>query len=72
MQHGWAAANLDPEAADRALGEWFGSARIEQYPIEIRPHTWLVLGGRGAGKTRTGAEWVNGLVRGLSPFADLR
>ncbi|MGB3899880.1 MAG: terminase family protein [Mesorhizobium sp.] len=35
----------------------------------IMPDTWLVLGGRGAGKTRLGAEWVNGLVRGLAPFS---
>jgi len=34
------------------------------------PATWLVIGGRGAGKTRLGAEWVNSLVRGFSPFAD--
>ncbi|SON54876.1 hypothetical protein HDIA_1335 [Hartmannibacter diazotrophicus] len=30
---------------------------------------WLVLGGRGAGKTRTGAEWVRGVVGGRPPFA---
>ena len=34
--------------------------------------TWLVLGGRGAGKTRLGAEWVRALVGGLSPYADHR
>lgn len=59
----------------RALGEWVGSARIQQYPLDpdvLLPATWLLLGGRGAGKTRTGAEWVNGLVRGLSPFSRLR
>src|SRR4051812_5115214 len=28
--------------------------------------TWLVLGGRGAGKTRAGAEWVQGLAAGFS------
>jgi phage terminase large subunit-like protein len=28
-----------------------------------------VTGGRGSGKTRLGAEWVNALVRGLPPFA---
>ncbi|WP_244621738.1 DNA-packaging protein [Neomesorhizobium albiziae] len=33
------------------------------------PAIWLVTGGRGAGKTRLGAEWVNALVRGLPPFA---
>ena len=26
--------------------------------------TWLFLGGRGAGKTRTGAEWLTGIVHG--------
>ncbi|MFH2015997.1 MAG: terminase family protein [Pseudomonadota bacterium] len=33
------------------------------------PETWLVVGGRGAGKTLLGAEWVNGLARGFSPFS---
>ena len=28
-----------------------------------------MLGGRGSGKTRLGAEWVHALVRGLPPFA---
>ena len=32
--------------------------------------TWLLLGGRGAGKTRTGAEWVRALAQGLGPYAD--
>lgn len=31
--------------------------------------TWLLLGGRGAGKTRTGAEFVRALVHGHAPFA---
>jgi phage terminase large subunit-like protein len=31
---------------------------------------WLVLGGRGAGKTRTGAEWVRGIVRAEPGFAE--
>jgi phage terminase large subunit-like protein len=31
--------------------------------------TWLMLGGRGAGKTRTGAEWVRALVQGTPPYA---
>jgi phage terminase large subunit-like protein len=29
-----------------------------------------MLGGRGAGKTRAGAEWVRGLALGLQPFAE--
>jgi phage terminase large subunit-like protein len=49
-------------------------ARLPQYPLskelkEEPPRTWLVTGGRGAGKTRLGAEWVNAVVRGLPPFA---
>lgn len=28
-----------------------------------------MVGGRGAGKTRLGAEWVHGVARGLSPYA---
>ncbi|GJL92768.1 DNA-packaging protein [Hyphococcus sp.] len=28
--------------------------------------TWLLLGGRGAGKTRAGAEWVRALVAGIA------
>ena len=31
--------------------------------------TWLMLGGRGAGKTRLGAEWVRALVHGTQPYA---
>ena len=30
--------------------------------------TWLVLGGRGAGKTRAGAEWVMGLASASAGF----
>ena len=32
--------------------------------------TWLVLGGRGSGKTRIGAEFVRALVHGHPPYAD--
>ncbi len=31
--------------------------------------TWLLIGGRGAGKTRAGAEWVRAQALGLPPFA---
>jgi phage terminase large subunit-like protein len=30
--------------------------------------TWLMLGGRGAGKTRAGAEWVRAMVYGIPPW----
>jgi phage terminase large subunit-like protein len=35
-----------------------------------KPPVWLVMGGRGAGKTRLGAEWVHALVYGYSTFSD--
>jgi phage terminase large subunit-like protein len=31
--------------------------------------TWLMLGGRGAGKTRLGAEWIRALALGSPPYA---
>ncbi|MCI4661452.1 MAG: terminase family protein [Neomegalonema sp.] len=31
--------------------------------------TWLILGGRGSGKTRAGAEWVRRKVEGATPLA---
>jgi phage terminase large subunit-like protein len=31
---------------------------------------WLLLGGRGAGKTRTGAEWVRGIALGEPGFME--
>lgn len=31
--------------------------------------TWLILGGRGAGKTRAGAEWVRMQVEGATPLS---
>ncbi len=30
--------------------------------------TWFILGGRGSGKTRAGAEWVRHLVEGRTPL----
>jgi phage terminase large subunit-like protein len=34
--------------------------------------TWLMLGGRGAGKTRAGAEWVRALALGSPPYGEVR
>ncbi len=57
----------------RIAGEWWHDARPAQRPlISGVPANWLVLGGRGAGKTRLGAEWVNAHVRGHPPFAATR
>jgi phage terminase large subunit-like protein len=74
MPESWAAKNVSLIEAGLIAGEWFEYARDTQYPLgptlDNWPDTWLVMGGRGAGKTRLGAEWINSLVRGFSPFAD--
>ncbi|MDF2232948.1 terminase family protein [Albimonas sp. CAU 1670] len=40
-----------------------------QAPPPGRWRSWVILGGRGAGKTRAGAEWVRALVEGGTPLA---
>ena len=42
--------------------DWQFWARDSQTPPQGDWTTWLVLGGRGAGKTRAGAEWVRASV----------
>ena len=39
-----------------------------QLPPEGDWKTWVILGGRGAGKTRAGAEWVRSRVEGARPL----
>jgi len=56
----------------RIENEWWAHARAAQRPVSGVPVNWLVLGGRGAGKTRLGAEWVNAHARGYPPFAQRR
>jgi phage terminase large subunit-like protein len=68
LQTIWAKRNIGYCGAGRLNGEWFGLAHPDQYPLPGAHDTWLVTGGRGSGKTRVGAEWVNALVRGLPPF----
>jgi phage terminase large subunit-like protein len=43
-------------------------AMAHQLPPEGDWKTWIVLGGRGAGKTRAGAEWVRSRVEGAKPL----
>ena len=44
-------------------------AMPHQLPPEGAWKTWVILGGRGAGKTRAGAEWVRAQVEGPTPEA---
>jgi phage terminase large subunit-like protein len=43
---------------------WGFWARFDQLPPKGDWLIWLLLGGRGAGKTRAGAEWVRAAVNG--------
>ena len=59
------------------IRDWLLGARDDQIaPVPAkgggRWHTWLVLGGRGSGKTRAGAEWVRAQAAGEPPLADRR
>ncbi|MET3854006.1 terminase family protein [Rhizobium sp. OAE497] len=45
-----------------ALRDWALAGRLEQMAPVGDWRTWLLLGGRGSGKTRAGAEWVHGLA----------
>ncbi len=40
-----------------------------QIPPDCDWRAWVILGGRGAGKTRAGAEWVRSIVEGVTPKA---
>ena len=46
---------------------WEFLARPEQLPPDGAWRTWLMMGGRGSGKTRAGAEWVHALASGDLP-----
>ncbi|HRO04636.1 MAG TPA: hypothetical protein PLS69_13630, partial [Terricaulis sp.] len=49
--------------------EWAFWANEEQLPPEGAWRAWVFLGGRGAGKTRAGAEWIAARARGGGRFA---
>ncbi|MCQ0989612.1 DNA-packaging protein [Jiella marina] len=48
---------------------WTALARPAQLPPAGDWRQWLIIGGRGSGKTRAGAEWVKAMVAGEAPFA---
>lgn len=54
--------DLSDDEADALLHDWSVWARENQLPPEVDWSVWLNLGGRGSGKTRTGAEWVRGEI----------
>ena len=61
--------NLTKEQAIKKLFDW--RSELNARPNQIAPDgnwtTWLILAGRGFGKTRTGAEWIRERIEsGLS------
>ncbi|HWL57396.1 MAG TPA: terminase family protein [Paracoccus sp. (in: a-proteobacteria)] len=77
---GWLAC-AEPEEVDAFLGGLSDNALASlpwlfefwalphQLPPEGDWKTWVVMGGRGAGKTRAGSEWVRAQVEGATPDA---
>ncbi|MBE0694747.1 MAG: DNA-packaging protein [Aquamicrobium sp.] len=65
----WLEASFTPRELLLASLEWVGLAHGPQYRPGAAARNWMVVGGRGSGKTRLGAEWVNALVRGFPPFS---
>jgi phage terminase large subunit-like protein len=55
--------SLTPEQQEELLHDWRFWARPEQLEPPGDWRIWLILTGRGWGKTRTGAEWVRAQVR---------
>ncbi|MFT5742245.1 MAG: phage terminase large subunit-like protein [Paracoccaceae bacterium] len=80
VRSGAALVALAPVAVQRDFLEGLSEAELLALPYlfafwaldhQLPPagdwRTWVVLGGRGAGKTRAGAEWVRSMVEGSRP-----
>lgn len=70
-------SSLTPTQLETLLHSWSFRAREEQRPPDTLPGSnepwqfWLYLAGRGAGKTRSGAEWVREKVKSGAKFGGL-
>ena len=62
-------AEIRKTKAAGLLFDWRFWARPQQLPRPGDWTTWLVLAGRGFGKTRCGAEWVRACVCGPTPLS---
>jgi hypothetical protein len=51
--------HLDPALVDAVTDAWSRQARPEQLSPPEPWQTWLLMAGRGFGKTRAGAEWIH-------------
>ena len=62
-------AGLSPEQKRLFAVDWHWAAHEGQKAPETDWRTWLILGGRGGGKTRAGAEWVANEARTVGRIA---
>ncbi len=73
--HGEILSELQPHHFAFIASDWQSWARHDQLPPQPEDpaepwRVWIILGGRGAGKTRAGAEWVRAMALGEPPYAD--
>src|SRR5215471_15308718 len=54
---------MAPGEANAFEHDWRYRARPEQLPPDGSWRVWLLLAGRGFGKTRSGAEWVRAEIK---------
>lgn len=59
----FAAKTIGPDWHALLSAQWLLAARRAQLPPDGDWRIWLMLAGRGFGKTRSGAEWVDALAR---------
>lgn len=76
MQRLYILTRLDEHELDAINSDWKLFAHAHQIPPELAASgspwlTWLMIGGRGAGKTRAGAEWIRAQALGLAPLANV-
>lgn len=62
-------AGLGPGELEFLRHDWQLWAHDHQRPPEGDWRVWMLLGGRGAGKTRAGAEWLRACTTGRRPLA---
>lgn len=62
-------ASLTPAQREQLLHHWPFWARPNQLAPPGNWLTWVILAGRGFGKTRCGSEWVRSMVCGDTPLA---
>jgi phage terminase large subunit-like protein len=73
-QRNYILSKLTGRESHEIVSRWKIFAHDHQCPPDLAPSgkpwlTWLMIGGRGAGKTRAGAEWIRAQALGLPPFA---